>query len=738
LIFTVAIPTPLRRLFDYLPPASPGQAGEKTAATIAPGTRVRVPFGRRSLVGIVTGSKTVSHQPEAKLRAIEQVLDASPLVEPQLLALFIWAANYYRHPVGDALFTTLPSLLRQGEAVPDNCREHWRLSSRGLGLGELSLGRAPRQRQLIDILSTQGPQTGAALANWGISRDIVKTLAAKGLVEAVSLPLPTPVVAGPLLAQPHLALRDEQRQALDSLEMDAFHSYLLFGDTGTGKTEVYLQAIEKVLNRGRQALVLVPEINLTPQTLERFRHRFNCPITLMHSGLSDRERLQAWTDARDGRARIVIGTRSAVFTPLAAPGIIILDEEHDPSFKQQEGFRYSARDVAVMRASRTGIPVILGSATPSLESLNNCQRGRYQLLELRDRGHHSPAPAWELVDLRGTELKAGFSAPLLKAMATELDKGGQVLVFLNRRGYAPLLLCHDCGWQAECRHCSARLTVHLQRKSLICHHCEGRQALPHRCQGCHSQRLEFVGQGTERSEEVLGELFPDVPVLRIDRDSTRRKHGMRDALAAIHKNQPCILVGTQMIAKGHHFPAVTLAVLLEADSGLFSTDFRATERMAQMITQVAGRAGRGDRPGRVIIQSHYCDHPLLTELIKGDYRHFANLLLAERHQQQLPPFTNLALFRADAREARQAEQFLNSVRQLCEQLLPPSPGVQYLGPLPGVMEKRKGMYRFTLLVNAVNRAHLADITEKVCAELDRRGTPNSVSWSLDVDPADLN
>lgn len=728
MIVAVAVPTPLRRLFDYLLPETcePGE--------VTPGMRVRVPFGNRDMVGLVVELKDSSDQAIDKLKPIKEIIDQAPLVAHDLLSLFLWAANYYQHPVGDALFSSLPTLLRQGESIPTNRQELWRLTTHGLGLSEKSLSRAKKQQQLIQLLRDQGPMSAQQAIAQGANRQIFNALAEKGLVEKwlAETPEETTAIKVPLLASPPLALREEQRVALDSIRLDQFFPSLLFGDTGTGKTEVYLQAIDKVLGAGRQALVLVPEINLTPQTIERFRKRFSCVIAAIHSQLSDRERLQAWTDARDGRAKIIIGTRSAVFTPMADLGIIVVDEEHDPSFKQQEGFRYSARDVAVMRANREGIPLILGSATPSLETLYNCRNGRYRSLELRERSGGIP-PVWQLVDLKGTQLRGGLTATALSAIKEHLGQGNQVLVFLNRRGYAPALLCHDCGWQANCNHCAAKLTAHLKQGRLVCHHCEWQQPIPTRCPDCGRRHLVFSGHGTERCEETLTTLFPDIPVIRIDRDSTRRKGSMDRALEQVKTNEPCILIGTQMLAKGHHFPAVSLAVMLDVDGGLFSTDFRAIERTAQMIIQVAGRAGRGDTPGSICLQSHCCDHPLIRDIVSGDYRRFAESTLRERELNSMPPFSHLALFRADCQDPEHCQGFLRAVRSHAEAIMAPDRGIGYLGPLPAAMEKRRGLFRFTLLIKAANRSQLATGLTELCRAIENIPA-RQIKWSLDIDP----
>lgn len=731
-ICRVAVPSPLRRLFDYLLPPEGSFRPQ-------PGCRVAVPFGRREVIGVVVEVTEGTTYEPGKLKAVTAVIDQQPLVSPALWQVYRWACDYYHHPVGDALTGILPARLRRGASADGDPVEHWHLTTHGHGLPETALSRARKQQQLLNLLRHQGPMSAADIAAQGFGRDILRALDAKGLIERI-LDTPHPVV------QPQgtdwvkgtpLTLRDEQQKALDAIRPGAFNTYLLQGETGSGKTEVYLQAIAKVLALGQQALVLIPEINLTPQTLSRFRQRFSCEIVVLHSGLTDRERLDAWRRARDGRARIVIGTRSAVFTPLAQPGILIVDEEHDGSYKQQEGFRYSARDVAVVRSQRESIPVVLGSATPSLESLANCERGRYQRLILRERPAGVSLPRWQLVDIRGAGLTAGFSAPLLDAIRDTLRAGNQVLVFVNRRGYAPLMLCHDCGWMANCHQCSARLTVHRGQRRLLCHHCETPQPLPNDCPECHSPNLAFIGQGTERGETVLAELFPDVPVLRVDRDTTRRKDAMEKLVAEVNRGEPCILVGTQMLAKGHHFAKVTLAALLDVDGGLFSADFRATERMGQLITQVAGRAGRECHAGTVMLQSHLCDHPLITRLTHDGYSAFAEDLLAQRRLGDLPPWSHLALVRAEAENPSAPERLLQRLRQHVQGLCPPTPALRYLGPLPSPMERRNNRYRYQLSLCADQRQQLHPLVDALCEWLEADKEARQVRWTVDIDPQDM-
>ena len=551
----------------------------------------------------------------------------------------------------------------------------------------------------------------------------------------------TPPREGGWLAQAELPLNPEQRAAFEAVRAShgGFHCFLLAGVTGSGKTEVYLQLIRETLAAGRQALVLIPEINLGPQTLARFERRFNARIALLHSALTDRERLDAWLAARDGEADIVIGTRSALFTPLKRPGLIIVDEEHDASYKQQDGLRYHARDLALVRARLENVPILLGSATPALESLHNAQAGRYGLLRLTQRAGGAHPPKFIRLDVKSMPLDAGLSRPLQQAIGDTLAAGQQVLVFLNRRGFAPTLLCHDCGWISQCPRCDARMTVHQGSGELRCHHCDHRQRPPMNCPQCGKLDLRPLGAGTERAEERLRILFPNHPVLRIDRDSTSRKHAMRDLFATINSGEPCILVGTQMLAKGHHFPRVTLVAILDADGGLFSADFRASERMAQQIVQVAGRAGRAEEPGRVLIQTHLADHPLLVQLTEDGYFAFAEQALSERRAAGLPPFAHLALLRAEAHKPGQAEAFLDSACSAAEQLLEQmgGPEVELLGPVPAPMERRAGKHRAQLLLQCMSRAPLHRLLTPWLQSLEQLPGGRQVRWSLDIDPIDL-
>lgn len=722
-ILQVALPGPLPAPLDYLPP----RAGPPPV-----GARVRVPLGRRRLVGVVTAHTTESAVPRDRLRPVESALDAAPLVDGELLELLRWAAHYYHHPLGDCIATALPGRLRQGAPAEPGEERFWRLTSAGAAADPASLQRrAPRQALLLAELQAAGVLRPAQLPGIdGDARGALERLAARGWAEAVQRRDYGLIDAGAGDATP--GLNREQAEAVAAVAgITGFGALLLDGVTGSGKTEVYLDAIARTLAAGRQALVIVPEIGLTPQLLARFRRRLHGRIAVLHSGLADGERLDAWLAARAGRADVIVGTRSAVFTPLARPGLVIVDEEHDASLKQQDGFRYSARDLAVIRARRLGVPVVLGSATPSLETLANARRGRYRRLVLGARAGGARPPRFGLLDVRGRPMQDGLSEPLRARVREHLAADGQVLLFLNRRGFAPTLLCHECGWMAGCERCDARYTYHRGRARLHCHHCDRERALPRHCPECGSVDLRPLGLGTERVEGALQAAFPETPLVRIDRDSTRRRGSFESRMAAAHRGEARLLLGTQMLAKGHHLPAVTLVAILDADQGLFGADFRAPERLAQLIVQVAGRAGRAERPGEVVIQTHHPEHPLLQTLIHHGYGAFAAAALAERAAAGLPPARALALIRAEAPGAEPPRAFLEAARAAA-----PASAVELLGPLPAPMERRAGRYRAQLMLQADRRRDLHALLDAWLPGLARLPEARRVRWSVDVDPVE--
>ncbi len=726
-VVRVALPTPLRQLFDY----------RVAGLDVEPGMRVRVPFGRQQRVGVVMASAEDSEVAAEKLKAVLEPLDDRPVFDAGLLELLQWAAGYYHHPIGEVLTAALPKALRLGADLAAQ-EERWRLTAAGrdaCAAGEPR--RAPRQQALLAALQDEERSAVALRAQCGEAwRTAARALAERGWIEAFETTCaPAPVAAAPAAGPAAPPLNDEQRAAAERIEssLGQFGAFVLQGVTGSGKTEVYLRVTEAALARGTGALVLVPEIGLTPQLVGRFRARFGVPMAVLHSGLTDHERLLAWREAYSGRARVVLGTRSAVFAPLAQLGVIIADEEHDASYKQQDGgFRYSARDLAVMRARGAAVPVVLGSATPAVETLHNVAEGRYTRLTLTRRAVQSAGPRLALIDLRAHAHTAGLSTPAVQAIERHLGAGGQVLVFLNRRGYAPTLLCTACGWVAPCKDCDARLTVHLHSRTLRCHHCGAEEPLPERCPQC-GFAVKPVGQGTERIEETLAQLFPGVPCVRFDRDVVRRRGDLEAAVQRIASGEGRILVGTQMVTKGHDFPNLTLVVVLNADQGLFSTDFRAPERLAQTIVQVAGRAGRGTRPGEVLIQTEFPDHPLLTGLLTEGYEGFARTALAERHEAAWPPFSRLAAVRDSARTAEAALQFLTEARALAAG----ARGVRLLGPVPAAMARRAGRHHAQLLIESAERGALHRFLETWLTQIAALPSARRVRWALDVDPMEL-
>lgn len=726
---SVAIDTPLRRTFDYRVPADLERLPE-------PGVRVRVPFGRRQVIGIVLERRDRTDVPAAKVRSIQAVLDREPAFDDTLLQLLRWSADYYRHPIGEVLAAALPVALREGAPLREE-RFEWRLTELGRlnALTEIP-ARASRLRAIVRYLVEHPPADAQTLlAASGGTMEALKKLSERGFVERVARmdererQNVTPT-SGPML-------NEAQRQAVDRIErtLGTFASHLLYGVTGSGKTEVYLQLIARVLARGEQALVLVPEIALTPQLVARFQARFPLPIAVMHSALNDTERLHAWRAAREGTARIAIGTRSAVFCPMERLGLIVVDEEHDASFKQQEGFRYSARDLAIVRAQRSCVPVVLGSATPALETLHRAQQRLEWFSKLPQRAAaEAQQPRWSLVDLRKNAQTQGIATPTVLAMHRHLDAGGQIMLFLNRRGYAPVLFCPTCGWSAHCKRCDAHLTVHGQASALLCHHCGAQHARIDACPQCFSP-AKPVGQGTERIEETIAASFPKSTIARLDRDSIRKRGDLEAVFERINRKEIDILVGTQMLTKGHDFPNVTLVVVLNADQGLFSTDFRASERLAQTIVQVAGRAGRAERPGEVLIQTEFPDHPLLTKLLQGGYDAFTASAIEERQICRWPPFVRLALLRAEATSLSAPMTFLQAALEAGRKR--PVRGVKLLGPAPATMERRAGRHRAQLLVHADSHASLQRFLQNWMPALEASPTTKRVRWSIDVDPVEL-
>jgi len=726
----VAVNAPLSRLFDYLPPEGPD------AGDLRPGMRLLVPFGRRQEVAMLIELADRTEVPAAKLRRALRRLDSEPLLNASELWLLCFTSDYYHHPIGEVVSAALPAPLRQGRVLYP-VSQRLALTDAGAAVdAAVVLTRAPRQAELLCLLQDQGSvgaeQLNQQIPGWRRSRT---SLIDKGWIEAIEV---SDGAADDLPAsepQPGPRLNRDQVTALAAIrEQDGFNAVLLDGVTGSGKTEVYLHLMRDVLERGRQVLVLVPEIGLTPQLLRRLQERLGTTPALLHSSLPDSERLAAWRAARDGRAALILGTRSAVFAPLARPGLIVVDEEHDGSLKQQEGLRYSARDLAIARAKQLDIPIVLGSATPSLDTLKRCRDGAYRHLSLPQRAGGATPPLLRLVDLSVQPSHQGLADAVVASMQRKLSEGSQILVYLNRRGFAPTLICSECGKIAECNRCDARMTVHASSNSLKCHHCGAGRALDSECFDC-AGPLVALGQGTERLEETLKERFPEQVITRVDSDSTRLKGSMDKALAMATSGDTRILVGTQMLSKGHHFPRLNLVVVINADQGLFSTDFRGSERLAQSLVQVAGRAGRENRQGEVIIQTAFPKHPFWDELLSGGYARVAASALAEREAAAWPPLSRLALLRASAPGRQHMLDFLQHARRLADQLN--GGDVRILGPVSAPMERRAGRYRGQILFQSMGRQGLHTLLAALTAKLETDSAARRVRWSLDVDPIEL-
>lgn len=726
-IVQVALPVPLMRTFDY----------QSNLPLPIKGSRVLVPFGKRTILGIVLSHSQNSKLSCEQLKTIEQVLDQESLFSDSLWSLLLWASQYYHHPIGEVLFHALPFLLRQGKAATFSPLWQWQITQQGKIFALNQLKRAPKQQQALALLQQQ-PLYRHQIVEYELSENALQALKKRNLIQLLAIqPKMESWHADFHICGEKPKLNLEQSTAVGAISSQpTFAPWLLVGITGSGKTEVYLSVIENILAQGKQALVLVPEISLTPQTIQRFSERFNAPVDVLHSALNDSERLAVWLRAQKGHSAIVIGTRSVLFTAFANLGLIIIDEEHDNSYKQQDGWRYHARDLAVLRAKKENIPIIMGTATPSLESLYNIEQGKYHRLDLTQRAGNAKPASQHLLDLKGQPLKYGMSKPLIQRMEDHLAANNQVMLFLNRRGYSPTLICHDCGWIAECSRCDHYYTLHHHQRQLRCHHCDSQLPIPIQCSHCGSTHLLPVGLGTEQLEEAIYQLFPDIPVTRIDRDTTRRKGSLEKQLATVYTGGARILIGTQMLAKGHHFPDVTLVALLNVDGALFSSDYRAAERFAQLYIQVSGRAGRAGKHGEVILQTYHPEHPLLSTLLEKGYNAFAAETLVERRDVFLPPHSSHIMIRSEDHHNQSAPNFLNKLRQYIEQHNMRDSQLWLMGPIPAIHAKRAGRFRWQLLLQHPSRAYLQQFLSHILPEIMAYPESRKVKWNIDVDPTE--
>jgi len=722
-----AIALPLYRVFEYT-------IDDKNPAVV--GSRYRLPFANGVKTGVLLNASDHSEFDPARIKPVQERLDEHAILGEHMLALARWMSDYYLQPLGEVVFQCIPGYLRGARAHLPLRVKRWRLAEADADLIDDLEQRSPRQFEICQALRKQpGGMTAVELKqinpHW---HPVMKALQAKLIVRWEWIE--KPVNSAPAAKLP--VLSDEQHGALVGIEsrLDRFAVHLLDGITGSGKTEIYLRLIAGRLAAAMQVIYLVPEIGLTNQLIERVRLRFGDCFALSHSGLTELQRYQAWDRFRRGEVDIMLGTRSSLFSQCDRLGLIIIDEEHDHSYRQEDGVRYHARDVAIKRAQMLGIPIVLGSATPSLESIANCERETYFRYRLDQRPTSYPPPPIQLIDVRNSRFDFGCSAQTFARVEKHLQQDGQVLIYLNRRGFAPIVMCHECGWQALCQNCDSRMTLHQSVQTLLCHHCGSRQAIPESCAECGHQEIKHYGIGTEQLEQGLQQRYRDTPILRIDRDSISSREALKSRLQQLQSGEPCILIGTQMIAKGHDYPAITLSVILDADQALFSASYRSSERLAQTLFQVSGRSGRGDRQGEAILQTRFPEHPLMQALARRDYRAIADDLLQERRLLGFPPYARVVIFRADAVELEAAQARLNEIRTL----LQPARGFEALscvGPMPALMTRRIGRCRAQLCLLAQDYQVLRSVLAQTMPAIQQIPSSSRVSWSIDVDAYDL-
>jgi len=713
----LALPVRVDALFTYQ---------LSTNTSIAAGTRLLVPFNNKQLVGIALECKTTIDFDPKKVKFVTKILDDGPILDESMLKLAKWLSHYYHYRLGECLSFMLPKALRGDQNAFKSTLTVTSLTDKGRLVHPNQFTKKPKQQSWLTALNDQTHLSSADIKALDLSASSRTTLIKQGLLQKEDLP--SKALKNVATSPEPFDLNDEQQSVLDCVDLNAgFVCHLIFGVTGSGKTEVFLQLIQRVLDQNQQTLILVPEISLIEQTFKRLKARFSTTFALLHSGLNDTQRKDGWLDAKSGEAKIILGTRSSVFCSMPDLGLIIVDEEHDGAYKQNDTLRYHGRDVAIVRGQKQKIPVILASATPSLESLHNALSKRFTLHQLTKRAANAQLPFIEMVNLKKHDPVDGISEPLHLRIQQHLDHNKQVLLFLNRRGFAPTLMCTTCGWQVVCHQCDARLTLH--QNQLMCHHCHHSQPIIRNCQSCGQHSLMPIGNGTVRSEMYLEKHFPNTNIIRLDKDSTKGKDALKTQLNVIASGEPCIIIGTQMLAKGHHFDQVTLVGVLDCDAGLFSADFKGEERTLQLLTQVAGRSGRAKDLGEVLIQTFHPTHPLFQAVEHNQYAQYASTLLSMRQETRLPPYSFSALIQVDHQFANVAESTLLQLKQIA---LPQD--VECIGPMPAFMAKLANRYRFHLVLKSQHRSQLHQAIEILQQPLKKQ---SKVRWFVDVDPNEL-
>ena len=726
-IIYVAINSPLYHGFDYLLP--------KEFELPRIGSRVRVPFGKRKLVGVILKIKNKSQVEEKKLKYIEEVLDEKPIFDNKFLYFLQWASDYYIHPIGQVVFSAMPPSIRKGKSIKNAVDYLWIVKKRATNKDLEDLEKTPLQKKILRIISqsSQGidkKELSQVSNNW---HRPIESLVNKGLIAQQIKLLPLQNIDKKSLP---MKLNDEQNKVIKKIDssMLDFQCYLLDGITGSGKTEIYKELIRRVISNKKQVLVIVPEISLTPQLKDRLVVQNNIRIASYHSGLSEKIRFDSWKASLDGTSDIILGTRSAVFLPVKNLGLIVVDEEHDISLKQHDGFRYNARDLAVYRAKQNGVPIILGSATPSSETYYNAKKNKYNHLKLRTRAGGALTPEVKVIDMNRQKIKEGFSFYMLDKIKEQLSRNKQVLLFLNRRGFAPVLLCKECRWIPKCPRCELNMTYHASKKKTQCHHCGHQENFKLKCPSCLSGDVLALGEGTQRIESLLKAEFPSSSVIRIDRDTTRKVGSLEKALSEIKSQKHQILIGTQMLSKGHDFPNVDMVGILNIDQRLFSPDPRATERLAQLLIQVAGRAGRASKKGKVLLQTYMPESPVLRNLINNGYESWLSEVLQEREKLNLPPYDYWAMIRAEAKKYEAVEQFLSEAKKT----ISAEGDTTAHGPIPSLIPKIANRYRGQLIIQAHNRMSLKKAVSLSVPHLSKLKSSRRVRWSIDIDPCELD